>query len=360
MTYSPQTSRWPSTGLRRSSTPVRTGVAAALVIGVLLGVTSASDAGQAAAVTTACAESTVTAPARSDAWINALNTSNTGSDAILNVEANPSAGDSRALVRFGLPTVVPAGCVVASARLRMFSSSGTDGARVLASRLASEWSENQVVWSNQPGAVDPAATAWSRDGYLQWDVTTQVDAMLASGVNHGFQLRDFAEGTAEGGAGHGFHSREKGEEPPQLVIRFAAPPSGEPPAPPAAPTPAAVTCGQVLSESTLLTEDLTDCTGDGIVIGASRIIVDLGGHTIDGTGLGTGVVNDGFDTVTVTNGTVQDFDTGVQVGSRSGDNVVEQLALRQNQVAPSSCSTPQQATWSGRTRWTATARGSRW
>lgn len=114
------------------------------------------------------------------------------------VTANPSAGDSRALVRFGLPERVPTGCVVQSARLRMFTSSGSEGARVLAQRATSPWTENRVVWSTQPGTADPTATAWSRDGYMQWNVTAQVEAMFA-GQNHGFLLRDAAEGTEEGG-----------------------------------------------------------------------------------------------------------------------------------------------------------------
>jgi hypothetical protein len=44
-----------------------------------------------------------------------------------------------------------------------------------------------------------------------------------------------------------------------------------------------VKCGDTLTHSVRLTSDLTDCTGDGRVIGADGIIVDLNGHTIDGT-----------------------------------------------------------------------------
>lgn len=202
-----------------SSGPIRAGLAVVITLGALAGVQPAVQVVQAAIQDPACVASTVTTAAQADAWVNAIGDANKGSDAVLAVEANPSAGDNRAFVRFGLPARVPDGCVVASARLRMFTSSGTEGQRVLASRLVSQWVENQVVWSNQPAAADPPATAWSRDGYMQWDVTAQVAEMLATGVAHGFQLRDAAEGTEEGGAGHGFHSREKGEEPPALVIR---------------------------------------------------------------------------------------------------------------------------------------------
>ena len=42
--------------------------------------------------------------------------------------------------------------------------------------------------------------------------------MLASGVNHGFLIRDAAEGQD---AEQQFHSREKGESPPQLIVTYA-------------------------------------------------------------------------------------------------------------------------------------------
>jgi large repetitive protein len=47
--------------------------------------------------------------------------------------------------------------------------------------------------------------------------------------------------------------------------------------------PSTVKCGDTLTRSVKLTADLTDCPGDGIVIGAAGITVDLNGHTIDGT-----------------------------------------------------------------------------
>jgi hypothetical protein len=41
---------------------------------------------------------------------------------------------------------------------------------------------------------------------------------MYSDANHGFLIRDAVEGQD---AEQQFHSREKGETPPQLVIRFA-------------------------------------------------------------------------------------------------------------------------------------------
>jgi parallel beta-helix repeat protein len=77
----------------------------------------------------------------------------------------------------------------------------------------------------------------------------------------------------------------------------------------------AVACGTVVTRDLALTADLIDCPGDGLIVGASGITVDLGGHTISGSrGTGTGaadqigIVNrDGFDDVVVRNGTVTQF-----------------------------------------------------
>jgi parallel beta-helix repeat protein len=94
-----------------------------------------------------------------------------------------------------------------------------------------------------------------------------------------------------------------------------------------------VSCGQVLTQSTTVGNDLVDCLGDGLVVGSDNITVDLNGHTIDGVGLGAGVRNDGHSFVTVRNGTIQEFDQGVLLGPGTQLNVVEDLTAQANQVA---------------------------
>jgi parallel beta-helix repeat protein len=91
-----------------------------------------------------------------------------------------------------------------------------------------------------------------------------------------------------------------------------------------------VWCGDVITQDTTLDSDLVDCPGDGIVIGADDVTLDLDGHTVDGDGdplpgLGrdTGIVNGRFDNysgqepghdgVTIRGGTVREFAHGVQV-----------------------------------------------
>jgi parallel beta-helix repeat protein len=108
----------------------------------------------------------------------------------------------------------------------------------------------------------------------------------------------------------------------------------------AAHPPAGVHCGQTLTHSAQLRADLHNCPGDGVVIGADHITLDLNGHTIDGvesTGcdrpavLTAGVHNPGHDGLTVKGGTVQQFDTGVAAGSATdgmSDGHVHGLVLR--------------------------------
>ena len=130
-----------------------------------------------------------------------------------------SGEDTRAVVRFGLPTV-PAGCVLQSATLRLYASAGADGRTLQALRLASSWTETAVTWNNQPGTTGAAATTPSNAGagHRSWDVTAQIAAMDAS-TNHGFLIRDAVEGN--GGSEHQFHSKEKSDNQPQIVYRFA-------------------------------------------------------------------------------------------------------------------------------------------
>jgi hypothetical protein len=64
-------------------------------------------------------------------------------------------------------------------------------------------------------------TTGSGNGYREWNVTTLVQTMYG-GANNGFLIRDASEGG--GGSEQQFHSREKGENMPQLVITFGPAP----------------------------------------------------------------------------------------------------------------------------------------
>jgi parallel beta-helix repeat protein len=117
----------------------------------------------------------------------------------------------------------------------------------------------------------------------------------------------------------------------------------------ATPARSTLQCGQALTHSVTLTQDLTDCPGDGLVIGAAGITVDLNGHTIDGTvtqlsdcdvGRPSGAVgiNDaaGYDGLTIKNGTLQQFAFGFAAGSETtgmADSSLHGLTARDNRFA---------------------------
>ncbi len=102
----------------------------------------------------------------------------------------------------------------------------------------------------------------------------------------------------------------------------------------AAAAAAGVACGDVLTKSTTLTADVGPCagTGDGIIIGADRITLDLAGHRIfrtgdpaDNAGVRLGRRQD----VTVKGGSVSGFGTGVAIQGGSG-NTVDRMDIHGN------------------------------
>jgi parallel beta-helix repeat protein len=100
-----------------------------------------------------------------------------------------------------------------------------------------------------------------------------------------------------------------------------------------------VRCGDTITRDTKLKNDLVDCPGNGIVIGADDIELDLNGHTIDGDGvLGCtefyacdfGVDNTaGHHGVTVGGGTIRDFATAIFVLG-ANDNRLHRLSSTHN------------------------------
>ncbi len=103
-----------------------------------------------------------------------------------------------------------------------------------------------------------------------------------------------------------------------------------------------VACGGTITQSTTLDSDLLNCPGDGVVIGAPNITLNLKGHTIDGDDTGgpvceppfvedNGVENPGgHDGITIRNGTVQEFGTGIQGGY--GRSLMRDLTIRSNRT----------------------------
>src|SRR5262245_25969852 len=90
-----------------------------------------------------------------------------------------------------------------------------------------------------------------------------------------------------------------------------------------------VNCGDTITTNTVLDSDLS-CGGDGIIIGAPNIRLNLNGHTVSGSNAGTGINNpSGHDGITVRNGTVQGFFVGIALlGSR--DSRLAELDVKGN------------------------------
>jgi hypothetical protein len=161
----------------------------------------------------------ITVFADADSWIDQNSSSNNfGTDAILKVRSQGPNDNFRALVRFSLPASVPQGCIIQSAMLRLYAASWTDGRTLQAIRVGDAWAEDLITWSNQSQTTGPVATTSSGSGYREWSVAAQVQAMYDASANNGFLVRDAVE--SWGGSEQQFHSREKGENPPMLIISF--------------------------------------------------------------------------------------------------------------------------------------------
>jgi hypothetical protein len=169
-------------------------------------------------VTSRCAGGSATAVADADAWV--LESSpgdNKGEDSTLKVDSK-TGGNTRALIRFDLPAR-PLDCRVKAATLRLYAGSFKEGRTLEAHRLDGGWTEDGVTWGNQPRTTGAPAGAPSAaaPGYVEWSVAELVDGMYA-GANDGFLIRDAVEDG--GGFDQALYSREKTDNPPQLVITF--------------------------------------------------------------------------------------------------------------------------------------------
>ncbi len=91
-------------------------------------------------------------------------------------------------------------------------------------------------------------------------------------------------------------------------------------------------CGSVVTTSTTLDSDIGPCPGDGLVVRASNITLDLGGRRVfgaNGGGDNAGIRLAQVSGVTVTNGTVEGFDAGIVMVGGSG-NVVTRTIVQNN------------------------------
>jgi CSLREA domain-containing protein len=291
---------------------------------------------------TDCASANITLFAADDGWIDeSLPLDNFQLDTELVVRSQAPGSDAHSLIRFDLPTL-PSTCTLQSATLRLFGE-GDSGRTLHAVPITSAWSESQVTWNSAPSASGTPATATSGSGsgYREWNVTSHVTAFIGGSTNHGWLVSDAAEEDLAG-AEQSFLSSEAVTDPPtppQLVLRFDAAGTLAPPPPPEPGSASTVVCGQVITESTTLANDVVGCLGEGLVVGAPNIVIDLNGHTVrsglviepgEEDGLFAGIRNSGHANVVIRNGTVRDFGYGVRLMGGAVFNVIESVTFHNN------------------------------
>ena len=78
-------------------------------------------------------------------------------------------------------------------------------------------------------------------------------------------------------------------------------------------------CGVTIVDDVKLGHDLT-CVGDGLIVGADDITIDLNGYTIAGSGGGLGIAVTGRTNISIKGGTIRNFAVAVRV--RTSTDVV--------------------------------------
>jgi len=132
----------------------------------------------------------------------------------------------RTLVRFNLSSL-PSGATILSATLRLRMNQAPSASRSYdAYRVTASWSETTITWNNQPavaaGATSTTDTGTTSDVWLEWNVTSDVQAFISgSQGNFGWRIKDQIE-SASGDFQSTFGSREATdtEHDPRLVIVY--------------------------------------------------------------------------------------------------------------------------------------------
>ena len=90
-----------------------------------------------------------------------------------------------------------------------------------------------------------------------------------------------------------------------------------------------VECGSLITADTTLDSDIGPCVGDALIVAADDITLDLGGHTVSGTGTSAGVRVARHTGVEVTNGVIDGFHRGLVLDEADGNHIWS-LTLRNN------------------------------
>jgi hypothetical protein len=189
---------------------------------------------------------TVTLTATQDAWMDqniSQQSVNHGGDTTLNVQGgNSPQVKRRSLVQFDLSSI-PACATVSSASLKLRVETTAGNRTHGAHRVLKAWTESGVTWLKTDGSTNwvgggandatdsngtasaTALTGTSPGAIITWsalDLTADVGAFVAdSSLNHGWLIRDAAEGTTVLVT---YDSRENvspGAVPPQLEVTYS-------------------------------------------------------------------------------------------------------------------------------------------
>ncbi len=88
-------------------------------------------------------------------------------------------------------------------------------------------------------------------------------------------------------------------------------------------------CGDTVTGDVLLSRNLY-CAGNGLIVGDNDLTIDCQGHLIDGNGTGIGIVNNGYDNVTIKNCTIREFGTGIYLYGAADYNKLEYNTVYSN------------------------------
>lgn len=127
-------------------------------------------------------------------------------------------------VRFDLSSI-PEDATVDEATLRLYLEEAPGERRDYRARPARDsWEEDEITWEDEPrtlGNSDTVSVAQDQTGWVEWDVTKNVERMLEERLdNNGWRIADRKKNSGVRMEGR-FHAREhEGDLGPRLVIRL--------------------------------------------------------------------------------------------------------------------------------------------
>lgn len=157
-------------------------------------------------------------------------TRNRGNDSDLKIRSFSGEKNKRAFIKFDFH--LPTNTLIQSADLKIFMEKAPSGSRSYGlARSLSSWTENDIVWDNQPSTSSPlissVITGTTSNTWLSWNVKDDVAGFTAQTFsNHGWGLFDTAENSIINREGR-FISRDEGgvneDKRPVLEVAFSAP-----------------------------------------------------------------------------------------------------------------------------------------